>query len=79
MNEKILSKARKMAREAGFGDVMPLGRWKGFDVAEAIFTDGEIHYIGYPQFILSKDGKLRWSNDSDESLAIMDAFPSDED
>ena len=63
-----------MAQEAGFDDVQPLGKWKGFDVAEAIFTDGEIHYIGYLQFILARDGKLRWSKDSDESLAIMDAF-----
>lgn len=68
-----------MAQEAGFDDVKPLGKWRSYEVAEAIFTDGEIHYIGYPQFILVKGGKLRWSKDADESIAIMDAFQSKED
>lgn len=77
MDSKILLKARKMTQEAGSDDVRPLGKWKGCDVTEAIFTDGEIHYIGYPQLILSKEGKLRWCKDSDESLVIMDAFPSE--
>ena len=41
---------------------------------EPIFTDGETHVIGIPQFILYKDGKLRWTDSMEESFEIMDKF-----
>jgi len=72
MNKKNLNRAKKMAREAGYHDVKYLGRWKGHEIVEPIFTDGAVHYIGLPQYILSYGGdKLRWTKDADESIAIM--------
>jgi hypothetical protein len=41
-------------------------------VIEPIFTDGETHFIGFPQYILCNDGKLRWTEDYKESFDIMD-------
>ena len=76
MKQKILHEAKKMAKEAGFHDAKRIGLWKGYEVVEPIFTDGEIHYIGLPQYILCKDGKLRWASGMDESLEILDSFNS---
>jgi hypothetical protein len=74
MKQKYLSEAKQMARNAGYHDVKRIGKWKGYEVFEQIFTDDEIHFIGIPQYILYKDGALRWTKDKDESFAIMDAF-----
>ncbi len=61
-----------MAKDAGFHDVKYIGKWKDYEIVEPIFTDGEIHYIGYPQYILIEGSQLRWTADSDESLAIFE-------
>lgn len=36
-----------MAKKYGFHDVKYAGKWKDCKVYESIFTDGEVHYIGY--------------------------------
>ncbi len=74
MNKKILSTAKKMAHDAGFHDVRVLGKWKGYEVAETIFTDNEIHFIGYPQYLLVKGADIRWTKDYNESLELMSYF-----
>lgn len=74
MKQKFLLEAKKMAKEAGYHDAKRVGNWKGFEVVEPVFTDGETHFIGFPQYILCKDGKLRWTEDYQESLDIMDAM-----
>ncbi len=76
MKQKNLLEAKKMAKEAGFHDAKRIGQWKGYEVVEPIFTDGEIHYIGFPQYILCKDGKLKWTSNMDECLAIFEQFLS---
>ena len=76
MKQKILHEAKKMAKEAGFHDAKRIGQWKGYEVVEPIFTDGEVHYIGFPQYILCKDGKLRWTSNMDECMAVFDSFNS---
>ena len=72
MKQKYLSKAKEMARNAGFHDAKRIGEWNGYVVIEPIFTDTETHIVGIPQFILYKDGALRWTKNTDESFAIMD-------
>lgn len=74
MNQKFLLEAKKMARKAGFHDVKRVGKWNGYEVFEPIFTDGNTHLIGFPQYILHKDGKLRWTENHEESLDIMVAL-----
>ncbi len=61
MKRKILLEAKKKAREAGFHDAKRVGRWEEHEVVEPIFTDGVTHFIGFPQYIRCKDGKLRWT------------------
>lgn len=73
MKQKFLFEAKEMARGVGFHDVKHVGKWKGHDVIEPIFTDNETHFIGFPQYLLFKDGALRWAKGYKESLDIMDA------
>ena len=40
-------KIKEMAKKYGFHDVKYAGKWKDCKVYESIFTDGEVHYIGY--------------------------------
>jgi hypothetical protein len=72
MEQKKLHEAKKLAKKAGFHDAKLIGKWKGYEVVEPIFTDGETHFVGMPQYLLCKDGKLRWTEDYQESLDIMD-------
>lgn len=74
MKQKYLIGAKKMARDAGYHDAKRVGTWKEYEVVEPIFTDGQDHFIGFPQYILYKDGKLRWTNDWQESLDIMNTL-----
>ncbi len=74
MKQKILLEAKKMAKEAGFHDAKRIGEWNGYEVVEPIFTDGEVHFTGLPQYILCKDGKLRWTSEVNECFAIFDSF-----
>ena len=72
MKRNFLLEAKKLAKEAGFHDAKLIGKWKGYEIVEPAFPDGEIHFIGFPQYILCKDEKLRWTEDYQESLDIMD-------
>lgn len=76
MKQKKLLEAKKKAREAGYHDAKHVGTWKEYEVVEPIFTDGETHFIGFPQYILLKDRKMRWTKDYNESVEIMDALSS---
>lgn len=62
------------AKNSIFTTVTYIGKWKDYDVWEPGFDDDEPHYIGFPQFILVKDDKIRWSKDDDESREIMKAL-----
>lgn len=77
MRQKYLSDAKTMAREAGYHDARKVGEWDGYEIIEPIFTDGQSHFIGLPQYILYRDGKLRWAKDTQESFSIMDALAKD--
>ena len=46
--------------------------WQNYNVYEPIFTDNEIHLIGFPQYILVRGGKMRWTKDYNESMDILD-------
>ena len=74
MSKKIAKKAKKMARESIYDDAEYRGQWNGFDVYEPTFNDDKEHIIGIPQFILVKDGTLRWTKNTKESFAIMSHF-----
>lgn len=74
MKQVYFKKAQEMAKKAAYHDVKRIGKINGHVVLEPIFTDGETHVIGIPQFILYKDGKLRWTDSMEESFEIMDKF-----
>lgn len=73
MKDIYFQKAKDMARAAAFHDLRRCGKWRGYTVLEPIFTDGELHFTGIPQYILYKDGKLRWTEDMEESFAVMES------
>lgn len=68
--EKILDFARKSI----YDKVKYIGKWDGYEVWEPGFSDNQPRYTGFPQFILTKDGELRWSRNDKESQSIMDAL-----
>ena len=74
MKQKFLIEAKRMARDAGYHEARRVGIYKEYSVMEPIFTDGKFHFIGIPQYILYKEGKLRWTKDYQESLDIIDAI-----
>lgn len=59
-----------LARKCGFDTAEYWKRWHGYDVYEPYFDDSEIQMIGLPQFILSKDGKIRITH-GEEGLNIL--------
>lgn len=71
---KTLDSAIEMARNSVYDNARYLGKWKGFDVYEPVFEDDEDHFIGLPEFILAKNGSIRWTTGIDEAFAIMDKF-----
>lgn len=75
---RMKKKIKELARKSGFHSVRYAGKWHDCKVYEPIFTDGQEHCIGYPQYIIEENGKLRWTKDWKESLAVMDALGSDE-
>jgi hypothetical protein len=78
MAEKFLKQAKKVAQASIYDDARYLGMWNGYEVYEPIFNDDEVHYTGFPQFILAKNNALRWTKDHTESIAIMNKFYTDE-
>ena len=72
MKRKNLETAKKMAKEAGFHDVIQLPGWKGYRVAEPVFTDGEEHCTGPVQYLLAKEGKIRWATpEESEEITVL--------
>lgn len=74
MKQKFLEKARKMAQQSIYDNVKYIGKWKGYDVFEPTFDDDEVHFIGFPQFILYDEKGYRWTNNNEECSAIMAAL-----
>lgn len=71
MKRKNLETAKKMAKEAGFHDVIQLPDWKGHQVAEPVFTDGEVHCTGPVQYLIAKRGKVRWATPEESEEIVM--------
>ena len=56
-----------------------IGKWNGYAVYEPGWNDDDEHCVGFPSFILVKGESIRWSEDWEESRAIMSAlYPKDE-
>lgn len=80
MKETIdLKRAVQMAKQSIYDGACYIGKWNGFDVYEPTFADNEPRFIGFPQFIIAKEHKMRWTNDEFESRAIMREFTSNDD
>lgn len=56
-----LSEVKKFAIKQGYDDAVPLGKWKGYDTYEPIFTGDEVSIIGVPLLILVKGETIRMS------------------
>lgn len=74
-----LEKIIKFAQTSIYDTADHIGEWKGYAVYEPGWNDDEEHCIGFPTFILVKGESIRWSEDWEESQAIMAAlYPNDE-
>lgn len=78
MNKEYQKRASEMAKASIYHDAEYLGTWNGYEVFEPVFNDDEVHYIGFPQFILCKDGTARWTQTRQESIKILSIFYKDE-
>lgn len=74
MNKKDLKKAKKLARASIYDSARHAGVWNGCDIYEPTTAGDDISCTGWPQFIVIKDGKARWTEDWRESRDIMDAL-----
>lgn len=74
MGNKNHNIALKMAKESIYDDVKYIGVWEGYEIYEPILTNAGLCFIGFPQFVIIKDGKARWSTDWNESIAIMNVL-----
>lgn len=61
----------KIVKESFYDSVRFVGRWRGYDVYEPFFSDGIPRFLGFPQYILFKEGESRWTADREESLSVM--------
>lgn len=63
MASKIIpNKVLQFAKEYGYDDAVFKCEWNGYSICEPIQSDAEdMLYIGEPQFILYKMGKVRFS------------------
>jgi hypothetical protein len=71
MGKNNLLHAKNLAKRYGYDGATHLGKWNGYEVYEPTYDDDVVRYTGFPQFILAKDGVMRWTADSAESSAIM--------
>lgn len=51
---------KEFAKEQGYDDALPLGKWRGYDAYEPVF-EGGIAYVGPPLMILVKGETIRMS------------------
>ena len=64
------------AKENGYEDVAPLGKWKEYDAYEPIFkgaTEENPAFIGQPLMILVKGDEIRMSTVEEAYEQMMDA------
>ena len=74
-----LKRAVALAKSSIYDGAQHIGEWRGCDVYEPTFADNKPRFIGFPQFIIVKNGDARFTNGEDESRSIMRAFASDDD
>lgn len=56
-----IEKVKDFAKQQGYDDVLPIGKWKGFDAYEPVFNSEEPSFIGVPLLILVKGDSIRMS------------------
>ena len=68
-------KVKEFIRRSIYDGAEYAGEWNGYEVWRPVFADNEVHYIGFPQYILIKGDSVRWSQGTEESFDIMHALP----
>lgn len=74
MDNKELNNAIQLAKSSIYDGAKYLGKWHEYDVFKPTFNDNKPRCIGFPQFILAKDGSMRWDDGEAESRALMRHF-----
>lgn len=63
----------KIIKGAGYDNAKFIGLWNGFEVYQPIYSNSEIHYIGYPHRILLKENTIRWTSNR-EAIEILNTL-----
>lgn len=74
--EKIL----QFAKENGYDDIIPLGKWREYDAYEPTFTgteDEPLSFVGPPLMILVKGEEIRMSTVEEAYEQIAEAEDED--
>jgi hypothetical protein len=59
--ERTPNKVVQFIKENGFDKAVYLTHWEGYEVYEARYNSEEVPFIGLPQFILYREGKIRFT------------------
>ena len=66
----MLEKAIQLVKESGYDSAEYECKWNGYSVYVPIFHDPDLCYIGAPDIILEKDGKIRFGTTEETSAYI---------
>lgn len=78
-DDQLLKRAIDMAKSSIYDGAKYVGQYNGCAVYEPTFNDDEPRFIGFPQFIIAKNGVLNWVTDEKNSRAVLRAvYPDDE-
>lgn len=56
-----IKKVKAFAKEQGYDDVLPLGKWQGYDIYEPIFNGADVAFVGLPLMVMVKGETIRMS------------------
>lgn len=60
-----LTDIKRYAQSLGYVDVLPLGKWRDYDVYEPVFTHDEVSMAGLPLVILVHGDEIRMSTEEE--------------
>jgi hypothetical protein len=56
-----IEQVKEFAKQQGYDDVLPIGKWKDFDAYEPVFDGEDASFIGVPLMVLVKGNSIRMS------------------
>ncbi len=76
MGNNKLNKAKQLARNAGYDDIIYVGKWNDKDVYAPIKKTDKPIIVGLPAYILVKGDSAKWSSE-EEGFEILELLDKD--